>query len=372
VRPYPARLQGFDGGKLRRLEASSYPRPRAGWVEVGRNMSQRFQISVALATFNGGRYLDQQLQSIAAQSFLPAELVVGDDGSADDTAQIIEAFAERAPFPVKFIRNATRLGYAENFLTVTSECRSDLVAFCDQDDVWRKDKLQRCERQFHDPRILMCAHAASLIDQSGYRIGDFPQHRGRSYFPPNTLPPWGVFFGFSIVFRRKILTLADNVTRPHDNIVPGKLLAHDRWVYFLASSLGFSRYLPQRLADYRQHGENQFGALSARSSMARNTLGLPAYHRWHVELALQRAQVLEKIAKERHVLAAQSSASAKYWTTVASFHARRAVLASEKSWRRKAAILADLAHQGGYAPFCRGGLSSRALARDLLDSFSRS
>lgn len=93
------------------------------------------KISVAMATYNGAAYLEQQLESLANQVLHPGELVVTDDGSSDGTLALIEDFARRAPFPVRLVRNEARLGYRGNFIKTSTICGCELIAFCDQDDV---------------------------------------------------------------------------------------------------------------------------------------------------------------------------------------------------------------------------------------------
>src|SRR4051812_16300560 len=98
-------------------------------------------ISIALATYNGEKYLSAQLESLALQTRLPAELVVCDDCSTDRTIDIIDEFIARAPFPVRVARNESRLGFVNNFMRAAQGCRADLIAFCDQDDIWEPNKL---------------------------------------------------------------------------------------------------------------------------------------------------------------------------------------------------------------------------------------
>ena len=98
-------------------------------------------ISVAMATYNGERFLEEQLRSLGEQTTLPDELVVCDDTSTDRTPQILAQFAKRASFPVKLFTNDQRLGWRKNFLKAARLCTSEYIAFCDQDDVWLKEKL---------------------------------------------------------------------------------------------------------------------------------------------------------------------------------------------------------------------------------------
>ena len=92
-------------------------------------------MSIALATFNGARFLAEQLASIATQTIVPDEIVVGDDGSSDATLDIIADFAATVPYPVHVERNPTRLGFGLNFLRILGRCAGGVIVLADQDDV---------------------------------------------------------------------------------------------------------------------------------------------------------------------------------------------------------------------------------------------
>ena len=106
-------------------------------------MPPRF--SVAMCTYNGARFVAEQLESVAAQTRPPSELVVCDDRSTDGTARLVEQFAARAPFPVRLFVNERNLGSTANFGRAVTLAEGDLVALCDQDDVWRPEKLEPTE-----------------------------------------------------------------------------------------------------------------------------------------------------------------------------------------------------------------------------------
>src|SRR6476661_530126 len=107
-------------------------------------------ISILMATYNGGQFLDSQLESLAVQSKLPSELIVSDDCSTDDTISIIQRFIKHSPFPVHIHRNPHNKGYKQNFIDAMMFCTSRLIAFCDQDDVWNKNKLRLVSEKFAD------------------------------------------------------------------------------------------------------------------------------------------------------------------------------------------------------------------------------
>src|SRR5438132_13052341 len=92
-------------------------------------------VSVAMATYNCQKFIREQLDSLAAQQHLPSELVITDDASSDKTVAIAKQFATGAPFPAHIHRYGNRLDYRANFMRAASLCTSDVIAFCDKDDV---------------------------------------------------------------------------------------------------------------------------------------------------------------------------------------------------------------------------------------------
>jgi hypothetical protein len=216
-------------------------------------------ISVAMATYNGAKFLRQQLDSIAAQSRLPTELVVTDDASTDDTVAILNEFAATAPFPVHIHRNPSRLGYRANFMRAMSLCRSDIVALCDQDDLWEANKTEAAMQAFADPDVVLFFHSAWLIDDAGGMIGPAdilalpPRSAPLSFYP--MINP----FGFSMVFRRALTRFAEHWSASIDSVEATNRMAHDQWIFFLASVFGVIAYSDARLVRYRQHGGNAYG-----------------------------------------------------------------------------------------------------------------
>src|SRR5262245_40539658 len=122
-------------------------------------------ISVGMCTYNGARYLSAQLESIAAQSVLPDELVICDDGSVDDTVEIIKEFAASAPFSVRLQINSVNLGSTKNFEKAILLCKGDLIALADQDDVWLARKLETLAAEFQsDPKVGLVFSDAEVVD----------------------------------------------------------------------------------------------------------------------------------------------------------------------------------------------------------------
>src|ERR1043165_3789181 len=131
------------------------------------------KFSIAMTTFNGERYLREQLDSLSAQDRLPDEVVVCDDGSSDGTLEMVRAFAASSPFAVRVIENEERLGVTRNLEKAIGLCDGELIALCDQDDVWRSDKLQQIEQAFiGNSRLGLVFTDAELIDEQSKTIGN--------------------------------------------------------------------------------------------------------------------------------------------------------------------------------------------------------
>ena len=216
--------------------------------------------SVALATFNGEKYLGAQLESLARQTVLPCELVVTDDRSTDGTINIVREFARNAPFPVHLDENTTRLGYRANFMHATELCKADLIAYCDQDDIWEPEKIAVMEGLFDNPEILLAYHNAVVVSEDGEPIGYlYASGPVVKTFAPLGLEPWSLVTGFTQVFRSSLRRFATVHEASIDPYWPAQRLAHDQWHLFLASVFGSVVRVGQSLVRYRQHGENVFG-----------------------------------------------------------------------------------------------------------------
>src|SRR6201999_469319 len=116
----------------------------AGWH---RSVSRKPRLSVALCTYNGERFLPQQLASMANQTRPPDELIVCDDRSSDRTIDIVREFAASAAYPVRIFENESNLGSAANFERAIRLCEGNLIALSDQDDIWYPIRLQRSEQE---------------------------------------------------------------------------------------------------------------------------------------------------------------------------------------------------------------------------------
>ncbi|WP_230482111.1 glycosyltransferase [Sphingomonas sp. Leaf21] len=309
-----------------------------------------------MATYNGERYIGEQLRSIAMQRLLPSELVVCDDQSTDSTLEIVEDFARTAPFPVRVYRNAERLRFSENFMKAARLCRGRYIAFSDQDDVWHPHKIERSIVELERTGALMCTHPVDLIDQRGERVGMTINHSRHPLLSGDTFNPWGVFLGFTCTIDRRLLEMVDPGTRPNDLLEYDQRMAHDRWFYLVAGLFGSLCYVDTPLALYRQHDGNVFGR--TRSTMvqriAKATRKYPTYISHRQRIA---ASIARMLAERRDPDPAPGLAAAtRRWTELATFYAmRHAAFSRPKRLARLMRLVSAYRHQAYRPGWGRGG-----------------
>jgi glycosyltransferase involved in cell wall biosynthesis len=225
------------------------------------------KVAIVLATFNGGQFLIDQLQSLSEQSFAGWQLWVRDDGSADATCDILRRAVDDDSRIHIVEDNLGRLGTARSFgelLRRVSKVGVDYVFLCDQDDVWRPDKVARQLNALRaaetdvgcDQPVLVHSDLAIVDAELRPVAPSFASHlrlRPESTEPLRTLLVQNFVTGSTIAINRPLLELA--LPFPDDVIL------HDWWLGLLAASAGELRYLAESLVMYRQHLSNQVGAI---------------------------------------------------------------------------------------------------------------
>jgi rhamnosyltransferase len=318
-------------------------------------------ISIALATYNGEKYLPAQLDSLARQTKPPAELVVCDDCSTDRTVEIINDFVGRAPFPVRVARNERRLGFLSNFMRAAHACEAELIAFCDQDDIWEPEKLAVMEPVFADPQVLLAYHNATLTSARGAGLTRlYGGGSGIRIHEPLTRDPWLVIPGFMQVFRRELTQYSALHPLSYDVDWPGRPLSHDRWFVFLASVLGRIAYVGQPLVQYRQHHDNVFGFYpDQRARFDRLARGV-RFIRAAVTASKNRGDLLRQMQAQANLASPYRELSAQgiaYYEAMCSrLEARKAVYTAP-TYRARARALFALLRQGSYGRSAGGHFS---------------
>lgn len=223
------------------------------------------RVSVALCSYNGARYIREQLASIVGQTRPPTELVISDDGSTDDTVKQARIFLESLPADrrpaVTIIENTTTLGVTRNFEQAIAATTGDLVALSDQDDVWYPNRLARLTERFRaDPELLLVGSDADTIGPSGEPLrytlfsaihvspAEWALLSSGDVFGP--LLRRNLFTGATMLFRREVFDQAAPF--------PEKWM-HDEWLAMVAAATGRAELIRVPLIGYRQHGANVAG-----------------------------------------------------------------------------------------------------------------
>lgn len=240
---------------------------------MGSNASQSVAtqptVSVALCTHNGAPFVVEQVQSILNQTVSAMEIVLSDDASADDTVAEVRRLVRghhtdhgvAAPRLV-VLQNDSALGVTANFEQAVRAATGDLVALCDQDDLWQVDRLALIAAEFQArPELTLLHHDARLVNDRGAPLGTtlaqaigFTAAERRREHEGNA---------FAVLLRRNTVTGATTVFR-RDLVAAAvpfpATWVHDEWLAMIASMVGQVDYLPATLIDYRQHASNQIGA----------------------------------------------------------------------------------------------------------------
>ena len=208
-----------------------------------------------MATFNGELFLRDQLDSLCRQLCAPAELIVCDDDSTDGTVAILESYKENAPFSINVIRNNPRLGYKANFMKAASLCKGDIVAFCDQDDIWNEDKLCKVELEFQNGKCLLVTHDFSVFSDDATRsVPSYFKQLERNGFSSAVS-----IKGCTMAFKRDFI---EQLGWPSSE---GNW-SHDVWVALAATALEKRFYICEPLIQHRIHNDNVSGWLLGRNS----------------------------------------------------------------------------------------------------------
>lgn len=313
-------------------------------------------ISVALSTYNGAAYLREQLESILTQTVLPNQIVVGDDGSTDNTTAIVgEYIDDRIDW---VILPSEHRGLWRNMDRIIAACTSDVVIVCDQDDRCVASRFERIRNTFADsPQTTLVHTGAVLIDTAGNQFGDlastqawssweFEKYRRGDAF--EVLIRRSLATGATMAFRRE---LAEGTTPP--------MFVWDEWLALTAAAAGRVEFLPDRLVEYRQHGKNSTGV--HRRSFGERIRLLATDGASRNGRLYERAQTLSDFLADRTI--------DPRWVKLARGKLRHETLRWRMPRNRvlRGPLVLRAAARGGYARYARG---SKDFLLDLIQPIS--
>lgn len=218
----------------------------------------RTRYSVALCTYNGAQYIEEQLRSIIAQTVQPAQIIISDDGSKDDTLSIVQSLLNASGISYIITNNEGEHGVVPNFLNAMRRCTSDVIFTSDQDDVWMPNKAEEMLKVFEaDQNAMLVLCDGELVDAElnnlnctvWNAVGITPQRQQeQEWFSYLLMVP--LVTGAGMAIRKSLLEDVDTI--------PSAWL-HDGWLGWAAVIRQGFRICPQKLFLYRQHGSNVEG-----------------------------------------------------------------------------------------------------------------
>lgn len=218
-------------------------------------------IDILLATYNGSKYLEEQLVSIFLQTNQQFNIIARDDGSSDDTLDILKKYADRYQKRFSVVQGEPTGSAKDNFFCLMGHSKADYTMFCDQDDMWSREKVERTlgcikdgeEEYGSDTPLLVHTDLAvadvnmKVINRSLMRM----QKLNPGYSSLGRLLAQNNVTGCTVMINRALREL----------VAPSpSALMHDWWLALTAAAFGHVLYYPRATVIYRQHGDNQVGA----------------------------------------------------------------------------------------------------------------
>lgn len=230
----------------------------------------RFRISVALATYNGEKFIKEQLMSIYGQSVPVDEIIIGDDGSSDKTVEIVNSIKKVYKLPITLINNSNNVGYIRNFKNIISRTTGDIVFLADQDDIWETNKVKLCiEKMKETDSSLICTDFATIdaqgsclqgkqkadVDSKMRIVGMKPLKKGvltkEGYITLKSIMWQNYFPGCTMCF--------DKTTKEAFLSIFSPALPHDYQLLLCAVSRNKAYYFDSEQIRYRMHTNNTIG-----------------------------------------------------------------------------------------------------------------
>lgn len=205
------------------------------------------KVAVLISTYNGEKYLKEQLDSILNQTYKNIEIVIRDDGSSDSTIEIIKEYQEK--YSNIILKEGTNVGFIKSFFQLLRIANADYYAYCDQDDIWMKNKIELAVNllnQADNSKPNMAFGNSDYYDENMNLISE--GEKGRNFSFQNSL--------YECVSQGMTMTINDVAKQIIIDNMPEKCLFHDWWTYMICSGMGEVLYSDETVVKYRRFAKN--------------------------------------------------------------------------------------------------------------------
>lgn len=206
----------------------------------------REKVSVAMATYNGEKYIEEQIKSILMNLEANDELIISDDGSTDNTIKIITEIIKKDS-RIKLL-NGPKKGVKQNFANAINNCTGEYIFLTDQDDVWIENKVDKVLYCFQKEECTLIVHDAEIVDENLNEIEkSFFKFRNSGKGILKNI--WkNTYIGCCMTFKSEI--------KKHILPIPNNIEMHDQWIGIINEIYGKSYFLNEKLIKYRRHLNN--------------------------------------------------------------------------------------------------------------------
>ena len=234
-------------------------------------MMQSRRIEILMAAYNGAPYIGEQIDSILQQTDTNWHLTISDDGSTDGTDAIIDEYTRQYSDSVQRVCSGQRFGGAKaHFFWMTQQCEAEYIAYCDDDDTWKADKLEKLRNAMQDTESRLGSNTPILVfsdqtvtDEKLSVIAPSLMRYQKQYFEHfdyRSILMQNVVTGGAMMINRALAKLALECKDP------SQVIMHDWWMAAVAARFGEIVYIDEPLGAYRQHGSNSVGAKNVGSA----------------------------------------------------------------------------------------------------------
>ena len=227
-------------------------------IIIGGIFNEMMKVSVALCTYNGEEYIEEQIESILNQTYDITEIVIFDDSSTDSTFQKVNKYKNKYPQLFEVHTNDTNVGIEENFARCIKHCNGDVIAISDQDDIWHEEKIEREIEALTREEVSLVFHNSTIVTSSLEKQDDLwsnvqqkvPKSKNQQYIL-RKLTKNNFIQGSTMLF--------DASLKRHLVSIPSQW-EYDYYAAIIAALIGGVYAIDEELLLYRQHDQQAIGA----------------------------------------------------------------------------------------------------------------